>query len=434
MPIQASRGEINGMHIVHVVQLYHPVSSGSVRYFVEIGKRLVADGHRVTVLTTTAHDLESLWQADKRTFAPGYECHAGCDVYRFPIKRISDMPLVYPVLRRLLLEAGRMGLPLSLLRWLAALTPQAPQLTAWVAAHAADIDVIHMTNVTLDGLLHPVLHIANTQQIPVITTPFVHLGDAQDPNFVRYYSMPQQLDLLNQSRDVITMTGREARFLQSRGVTQPRFHVVGAGVTPAEVTGGDGVAFRTRHAITGPIVLQVGAMARDKGTIATVHAMQQLWAAGSAATLVLIGAPLAHFQEFYDQLPVTTTAHIRILAYANDAERRDAYAAAQLLVLPSRTDSFGIVFLEAWCNQLPVIGADAGGIPDLVQSGHDGLLVPFADIDALAQAIQRLLTNPDLAHQFGAAGYAKVHARYTWAHIYASVAPIYQVAELSNAD
>ena len=422
------------MHIVHVVQLYHPVASGSVRYFVEIGKRLVADGHRVTVLTTTAHDLESLWQADKRTFAPGYESHEGCDVYRFPIKRISDIPLVYPILRRLLVEAGRLRLPLSWLRWLASLTPQAPQLTAWVVAHAADIDVIHMTNVTLDGLLHPVMAIAKTQQIPVITTPFVHLGDAQDTNFVRYYSMPQQLDLLNQSRAVIAMTGREARFLQSRGVSHPRFHVIGAGVTPAEVTGGDGAAFRTRHAITGPIVLQVGAMARDKGTIATVQSMQQLWANGSDATLVLIGAPLAHFQQFYDQLPATTTDHIRILAYASDAERRDAYAAAHLLTLPSRTDSFGIVFLEAWCNQLPVIGADAGGIPDLVQADVDGLLVPFGDVDGLARAIQRLLTDSALAHQFGAAGYAKVHAHYTWEHIYASAAPVYQVPELSDAD
>jgi hypothetical protein len=105
-------------------------------------------------------------------------------------------------------------------------------------------------------------------------------------------------------------------------------------VTPAEVTGGDGAAFRSRHAITGPIVLQVGAMARDKGTIATVHAMQQLWATGSAATLVLIGAPLAHFQEFYDQLPATTTAHIRILAYASDAERRE--------VLRSEADARGL--------------------------------------------------------------------------------------------
>ncbi len=422
------------MHIVHVVQLYHPVTSGSVRYFVEIGKRLVADGHRVTVLTTTAHDLESLWQTDKRTFALGYELHEGCAVYRFPIQRISGNRLVYPILRRLLVEAGRIGLPLNLLRWLSGLTPQAPDMTAWLAAHAHEIDIIHITNVTLDGLLHPLIPIANTNQIPVITTPFVHLGETQDRNFVRYYSMPQQLDLLNQSYAVITMTKREASFLQSRGILQAHLHVVGAGVTPEEVTGGDGVGFRERHAIAGPIVLQVGAMAFDKGTIATVHAMQQLWQAGSDATLVLIGAPLEHFQQFFNQLPATTSARIRVLAYASDAERRDAYAAAQLLTLPSRTDSFGIVFLEAWCNKLPVIGADAGGISDLVRHEGDGLLVPFGDIAGLARAIERLLTDPQLALHYGAMGYAKVHARYTWELIYATIAPIYALTELSNAD
>ena len=81
-----------------------------------------------------------------------------------------------------------------------------------------------------------------------------------------------------------------------------------------------------------------------------------------------------------------------------------------------------------------MIGADAGGIPDLVQADVDGLLVPFGDVDGLARAIQRLLTDSALAHQFGAAGYAKVHAHYTWEHIYASAAPVYQVPELSDAD
>lgn len=54
------------MHILHVVQLYWPAPSGAARYFQEIGKRLVAEGHRVTVLATDAFDLEHLWMAGKR--------------------------------------------------------------------------------------------------------------------------------------------------------------------------------------------------------------------------------------------------------------------------------------------------------------------------------------------------------------------------------
>ena len=47
--------------VLHVVQLYHPVKSGAGRYFEEIGARLVANGHQVTVLATDAHDLEHFW-------------------------------------------------------------------------------------------------------------------------------------------------------------------------------------------------------------------------------------------------------------------------------------------------------------------------------------------------------------------------------------
>ncbi len=412
------------MHIVHVVQLYHPVASGSVRYFIEIGKRLVRDGHRVTVLTTTAHDLESLWRTDRRMLPAGSEIHEGCQIVRFPVQRLIDWPLFYPILRRLLCECGRLPFPVRFLRWLASLSPTAPELVAWLTHHADEIDVIHVTNVTLDGLIHPVLQVAQRAHIPVLTTPFVHLGEIHDPAFVRYYSMPQQLDILQRSVAVFTMTQREAVFLQNRGVTTP-MHVIGAGVTPHDVVGGDAVAFRRRHAIAGPICIQVGAMARDKGTITTVEAMRILWAQGRDITLVLIGAPLAHFTDYLSGLPTSDLAHIRVLAYASDDERRDAYAAATVFVLPSRTDSFGIVFLEAWCNMLPVIGADAGGIPDVVRDNHNGLLVPFADECALAGAVVRFLDDGALAKRLAQCGHDDVLAHDTWDHVYARISAHY---------
>ncbi len=55
--------------------------------------------------------------------------------------------------------------------------------------------------------------------------------------------------------------------------------------------------------------------------------------------------------------------------------------------MPSRTDSFGIVFLEAWANGLPVVAADAGGVPEVVRHEQTGLLVPFGDLDRLSQSI-----------------------------------------------
>jgi glycosyltransferase involved in cell wall biosynthesis len=422
------------MHIVHVVQLYHPVSSGSVQYFVEIGRRLAAEGHTVTVLTTTAYDLEAFWQSGRREIAEPYEYDHGCHIHRFPVVRLGSHPLVYPILRRLLVELGRVGVPVAWLRWLATRTPKSPTMIDWLSQHIADVDVIHVTNVTLDSLVHPIVDLAGAHCIPVLMTPFIHLGEVRDPAFVRYYSMPQQLDLLRRSDAVLTMTDREKEFLQAQGIDSNRIHVVGAGVTPDQVKYGDAVAFRQRHHITAPIVLQVGAMARDKGTITTVQAMQQLWQAGEDVDLVLIGAPLSHFTEYMAQLPDSARARIHLLAYASDSEKRDAYAAANLFVMPSRTDSFGIVFLEAWVNMIPVIGADAGGIPDVIAHNHDGILVAFDDTHALANAITMMLQNPEVARVFAQNGHDKVLSTMTWEHVYARIRQLVVRDADSNAN
>jgi glycosyltransferase involved in cell wall biosynthesis len=229
------------------------------------------------------------------------------------------------------------------------------------------------------------------------------------------------------------MTARERDFITSHGVPHTRVHVVGAGVTPTEVTGGNGDAFRLRQNLSGPMVLQIGAMARDKGTLTTIDAMRILWQQGSDAVLVLIGAPLEHFVTAFAALPPDARARIVMLPHATELDKRDALAAADLLVLPSRTDSFGIVFLEAWCNHLAVIGAEAGGIPDVIEHGVDGLLVPFDDPRRLAEAIESLLADPERAHRYATAGATKVAQRYTWDAIGAAMVPVCVAAGTTDA-
>jgi glycosyltransferase involved in cell wall biosynthesis len=111
----------------------------------------------------------------------------------------------------------------------------------------------------------------------------------------------------------------------------------------------------------------------------------------------------------------------------DDATKRDLLAACTMLVTPSRVDSFGIAFLEAWLYRKPVIGSTAWGMADVVSAGADGLLTPFGDVDALAAAIARLLHDPALAERLGAAGEAKVYAQHTWAQKYAMLAELYGV-------
>jgi glycosyltransferase involved in cell wall biosynthesis len=414
------------MHILHIVQLYYPVASGAGRYFAEVGERLVAEGHTVTVLSTDAYDLEYFWNPARRRVETPAETHNGVRIIRFPVHRIPGPPIVYPILRRLMVELSRLPGSAPLLRRMAMLTPRLPDMRRYFQENANEqFDLIHATNITLDFAILPAFDFARAHGIPFIATPFVHLGPPGDSSILRYYSMRHQIDLLRRSARVITMTGLEGDALAASGVDRARMRRVGVGVSPAEIAGGDGARFRAEQRIDGPLALYIGAMAFDKGAVHTVEAMQRLWAQGENATLALIGAPLAHFTTFYARLPATDQARIRLLPYAPDQVKRDALAAADLFAMPSRTDSFGITYLEAWCYGLPVIGARAGGVPDVIDDGRDGLLVPFGNLDAIAGAIGRLLHDRGEARRLGASGRAKVLRELTWDQIYAKVRAIY---------
>ena len=412
------------MNILHVVQLYYPVASGAARYFAEIGERLEREGHRVTVLATDAYDLEHFWAPGRRRVEQSNELHNGVRILRLPVWRMPGPALLYPVIRRLMVEISRLPGTAPLLRRLAQITPRLPAMPAYLRA-VERFDLIHTTNITLDFAILPALDFARRQATPFICTPFVHLGEPGSSAILRYYTMRHQIDLLRRSDRVITMTGLESDALVARGVPAARIRRVGVGVDPAEVAGGDGARFRMEQQIAGPLVLYIGAMAYDKGAVHTVEAMQRLWAQGSDATLALIGAPLAHFTRFYEGLPADAKAHIRLLPYAPDAVKRDALAAADLFAMPSRTDSFGIAYLEAWCYGLPVVGARAGGVPDVIDDGQDGLLLPFGDVAALAEAIGGLLRDRARARRLGAAGHAKVLRELTWDQVYTRARAVY---------
>ncbi|HMQ30270.1 MAG TPA: glycosyltransferase family 4 protein [Chloroflexaceae bacterium] len=419
------------MHILHLNQLYNS-ASGASRYFVEIGERLAREGHRVTVLTSDALDLEYFWDGRRRRLAEPEAEHGGVRVLRLPVRRLPGPPILYPILRRLMVELGRLGpVAAPLLARLATMTPRLGGLERRLEApELADVALVHTTNITLDFAIVPAARWAARRGVPHLCTPFVHLGEPGRRQIVQYYSMPHQIALLRGCAGVATMTDLERDFLAERGVARERLRVVGAGVDPAEVAGGDGAAFRAAHGIAGPVVLSLGAAAYDKGTVHVLEAMRRLWARGVEATWVQCGPLLGHFEQHYAGLPPEERARTRVLGYVSDATRRDALAAADVYAQPSRTDSFGIAYLEAWCYGVPVVGALAGGVPAVVRHGADGLLVPFGAVGELAAAIGRLVADRALARALGEAGRRRVHHELTWDAAYGRARKLY--AELTG--
>ena len=90
------------------------------------------------------------------------------------------------------------------------------------------------------------------------------------------------------------------------------------------------------------------------------------------------------------------------------------FSKANVLVLPSLKDSFGMVLIEAMVQGTPVIGTKVGGIPDIITHGKDGFLVPARDTHKLAKSIIKILKDKSMANSMGIAGYEKVKKKYLW--------------------
>ena len=91
------------------------------------------------------------------------------------------------------------------------------------------------------------------------------------------------------------------------------------------------------------------------------------------------------------------------------------YADADIFVLPSHCEAFGIVVAEAMTFGLPIIATRCGGILELVTDGENGFLVTPNDVTALAEAIQKLAADPALRNQYGRKSYEKARKLSTWA-------------------
>jgi glycosyltransferase involved in cell wall biosynthesis len=247
--------------------------------------------------------------------------------------------------------------------------------------------------------------------------------------------MPHQMTMLQGCDCVIVQTNLERDYLVARGVTEARIRQVGVGITAENLLGGNGERFRQRHSLHAPIVFSIGPQAYDKGTMDLLQAMAQLWQQGLDADLVLAGPTLGDFERHLGTLSDSVRQRCRVLGFVSEEDKRDLLAAGDVFAMPSRTESFGIVYLEAWLYKKPVVGALAGAVPEVIRDGQDGFVVPFGDPTRLADAIRRLLSDRELARRFGEAGYQKTIAQHTWEIKYAALQSVYQelVAESGSA-
>jgi glycosyltransferase involved in cell wall biosynthesis len=160
----------------------------------------------------------------------------------------------------------------------------------------------------------------------------------------------------------------------------------------------------------------VGRIHPWKGQDVLLHALADPALARAGAVALLAGDALSGTgrEERLDALAAQLGVAGRVVRLGFREDLSDVLGAADALVVPSTLpEPLGLVALEGAAAGLPVVASDAGGLPEVVEDGRTGLLVPPGDPAALAAALARLAADPPAAAAMGTAGAAAVAARFT---------------------
>ena len=197
----------------------------------------------------------------------------------------------------------------------------------------------------------------------------------------------------------------------------PKLRVVHCGIDPARYAAAAG------H---DPVLLFVGRLAGVKGVPLLLEALAALAPAHPALRLRLIGDGPDRAALEARAIRLGLADRVEFLGYRSQSEVADALAGAQIFVLPSFAEGVPVVLMEAMAAGLPVITTQIAGIPELVDSGISGLLVPPGEAAPLARALDTLLTDPARRHAMGQAGRARVSADFNIATEAAKLSQLFQ--------
>ncbi len=169
---------------------------------------------------------------------------------------------------------------------------------------------------------------------------------------------------------------------------------------------------------TGRIILTVGrwnSAERYKGADTLIAVLPRVLETAPDVSLVLVGDGDDRPRLEHPARDVGVSEQVHFLSGLTPEQLFACYANCDVFALPSKGEGFGLVFLEAMACAKPVIGGAHGGIPDIVEDGVTGLLVPHGDAERLVQALESILNKPSVASEMGARGRQRVQKEYTFA-------------------
>ncbi|HKN07444.1 MAG TPA: glycosyltransferase family 4 protein [Thermoplasmata archaeon] len=363
------------MKVAHVLLRFD--APGGVETNVrEVTRRLRAAGEDVEVYASDLYD-EGRWER-RSNFAPVVD---GVPVHRFAIRKRLVPGLTMPMMIGLIDALSESG-----------------------------ADVIHAHSHRYGHVLEAAA-VAERLGIPLVVSTHYHPADRREPplkrGLLRIQDVVFGMTAYQIAKALVVQTDREAALIREFAPRRKLRTIapgidLGAWSTP-EGDRPEGLGLPAEY------FLFVGRVASNKGLPNLLEALARLDAA-FRRPLVLMGrdwGERAHLEARARELGVSDL--VRFLGHVESpAAYRGVIRRARALVLPSEWEAFGLVLLEAMAAGTPIVATAVGGVPDVLDGGRAGRLVPYGDTAALAEALRSVTTDASETERLRAAATQRV--------------------------
>jgi glycosyltransferase involved in cell wall biosynthesis len=374
------------VNIALVTRQYWPAFGGVERVAMNLSQAFIDRGHRVTIVAQSVDETHFGRMThiirERQRFAPFV--HQGASVVQFRPSR-RRRALLLPFAAELIPLGGRVSR-----LWLRAYTSgyYTRVVRSVLAPLLVEADVVHVLGAEV--LAVAAVETAHRLGKPAAISPFAHPGEwGLDSGSRRAY----------RGADVVLATTQaDAELYRDAGVDDRRLEIVGLPVPDVAIAlpSEERAASIDRPSDDDPLVVFVGQRRPNKRLEILFDAIPLIWQHDPSARFAFVG-PGA-------EIPVRD-GRVYDVGRVSDADKARWLARADVLCLPSFSESFGLVVAEAWSQGVPVIVADIPVLSELVRSSGGGI-VANPDARSFAGAVTSLLDDRVRARALGVAGRA----------------------------
>ncbi|MFX1389679.1 MAG: glycosyltransferase family 4 protein [Promethearchaeota archaeon] len=415
-------------NILLIPTRFFPAISGAEFYFQRIAENLKSKYNcNIDIITSNAIDFKALRDPDGKKITSSDKYYNQVNnlivnryitTYDFPVEEILKNLRSIPSLIKLNLSEAQLSKFIKNGPYLENL------LNELLTKPDLNYDLIHTTFFPYFNCVISLI-IGKLIKRPVICTPFFHFSNPR-------YSDHDLIDILKKFDLIIACTNLEKEFLvQECDIPTENITVIPMGVDYDKFRNFPKLKphnsyfkqkFFRRNEKKYKLILFSGYKNYEKGAISILKSIPIILNKVKKVYFVFIGPPTIAFNRELSN--ILKLENVRIINFTPDnltgyfdKKKIAAFKEADIYLMPSRSDAFGISYLEAWAAGKPVIGARIGATPEVIRENIDGLLVEFDDPKDIAEKVIFLLKNKKLRKKYGLTGEKRVRENYTWDQI-----------------